>query len=396
MTDDPSGSADPKRAASSVVEQREDDLLSLSHRIHGNPEHGFEETAAVGWIGEALEEAGFNVEAGAYDLETSFDAVIGDGPLTLVVCAEYDALPGLGHACGHNIIASAAVGAAMAIAPLVDDLGVRLRLLGTPAEEGGGGKIVLLERGAFADAHAAMMVHPGAVDLPFMPCLATTRLAVDFEGVAAHASAYPERGINAADAATLAQVAIGMLRQHLRPDSRVHGIVTHGGDAPNVVPHRTSMDYLVRAADRQNLADLEEKVRACFEAGAVGTGATVEVTRSMPVYAELRTDPALTDAYVANGERLGRSFVEMTPRVMRAAGSTDMGNVSQVLPSIHPMIGLGREAGTLHTQEFAAAAISAAGDRSVVDGAIALAHTVIDAATDRTIRDRLLVRGAAG
>jgi amidohydrolase len=230
-----------------------------------------------------------------------------------------------------------------------------------------------------------------------MPTLATTRLAVAYTGQAAHASAFPERGVNAADAATLAQTAIAMARQQLPPRTRVHGIVTEAGTAPNVIPDRAALDYLVRAPDRAALDLLEEKVRACFEAAAVATGCGVEVTRSMPVYDSLVVDPEITALYRSNAEVIGRSFHEVTERVVRAAGSTDMGNVSRVVPSIHPMIGLGRGAGTIHAPEFAVAARGESGDRAAIDGAIALAHTVVDVAGTTTLRNRLLEEpGTAG
>jgi metal-dependent amidase/aminoacylase/carboxypeptidase family protein len=222
-----------------------------------------------------------------------------------------------------------------------------------------------------------------------MPSLATTRLAITYTGKAAHASAFPELGINAADAAVISQVAIGLMRQHLTAGQRVHGIVVDGGDAPNVIPDRTRMDYLVRAADLESLESLEHRLRQCFQAGAIGTGAGVDVTRSMPTYDALLPDPVLTDAYVANIEALGRQMRAVTEKAKRAAGSTDMGNVSQRIPAIHPMIGLGRDAGVIHGDTFAAAAESEVGDRAVIDGAIALAATVVDAALDERIRDHL-------
>src|SRR5919197_2091490 len=266
-------------------------LVALSRRIHGAPELAFEEKRACGWLCEALVQVGFAVEAGAYGLPTAFAARAGSGPLRLVVCAEYDALPDVGHACGHNLIAAMAVGAGLAPAEGADDLGVEVTVLGTPAEESGGGKVIMLERGAFADAHAAMMVHPAPFELAAMPVIASTQFDVHYTGKAAHAAAYPDLGINAADALVVAQAAIGLLRQHLRPSDRVHGIVTKGGDAPNIVPARTSARYMVRAATLEELAEVRAKVLRCFEAGALATGASLEVGAGRRPHAEMRHDP---------------------------------------------------------------------------------------------------------
>ncbi|MGB8361934.1 MAG: M20 family metallopeptidase [Acidimicrobiia bacterium] len=378
-----------KASIASQISAGAEELFDLSHEIHRNPELAFHEEAGARLVADALEDPATTVEVGGYDLPTSVDARSGGGGLVVALVAEYDALPGLGHACGHNIIAAAAVGAFRALRPHLDQLDLELRLVGTPAEEGGGGKILLLERGGFDNVDAALMVHPGPVDLPYMPSLATTRFDVTFRGAAAHASAFPEHGINAADAAVISQVAIGLLRQQLTADQRVHGIVIDGGDAPNVIPDRVRLDYMIRAADIEGLEALERKLRGCFDAGAIGTGATLEFERSMPIYAALEPDPILTDAYVSNAAALGREVRPITERARRAAGSTDMGNVSLRIPSIHPMIGLGRDAGVIHGEAFAKAAGSVVGDRAVIDGAIALAHTIVDATLDPAIREHL-------
>lgn len=394
LTAGPGAVAAAKQFIDDAVARDAHALIGLSHSIHSCPELAFEEHRAAAWLAEILAEAGLAVTVGAYGLDTAVTASAGDGPLRVVLCAEYDALPSLGHACGHNIIAAAAAGAARALAALADDLGITVRLLGTPAEERGGGKVILLERGAFDGAAAALMVHPGPVDLPFMPTLATTGLDARYAGRSAHASAFPERGINAADAVTLAQVALALLRQHLPPDARVHGIVTDGGDAANVVPARAALSYLLRAGSVEELGRLKQRVRACFEAGAVATGATVRVEQTLPLYAELRVHDGLTSAFRHNLEARGRTVRDVTERVRRAAGSTDMGNVSHRLPAIHPMIGLGRDRGVPHQPEFAATAVSPAGDRAVLDGATALAQTVVDAALVPALRQQLV--GAPG
>jgi amidohydrolase len=367
-------------------------LVALSHTIHAHPELAFEEEQSSRWVADALADAGLEVEAGVCDLPTAFVATAGHGPLTIGICAEYDALPGIGHACGHNVIAAAAVGAGAALARVADDLGVTVRVLGTPAEEGGGGKILMLERGAFDGVHAAMMVHPAPMEQLQMDCLAVSHFDVFFHGKEAHASAFPERGINAADALTVAQVAIGLLRQHFRAGNQVHGIVTKGGEAPNIVPAETSAKYYVRARTLRELEALEPRVRRCFDAGATATGTTYEVRHASPPYSEFRPDPELMAAYRRCAEQIGRSFVDFdrTPGTELKGGSTDMANVSLALPAIHPLLGIDSLPAVNHQPEFAAAAISAAADRAVVDGALAMAWTVIEVAAEGPLRDRLL------
>jgi amidohydrolase len=385
---------DPKTAARERIEQHGERLLDLSHRIHAHPELAMEEERACAWLCETLAEAGFAVEPGVGGLPTAFAARSGPGPLRMVVCAEYDALPAIGHACGHNIIAAMAAGAGIGLAAVADAVGLEVTVLGTPAEESVGGKIILLGRGAFAGAHAAMMVHPHPLDVVELPIIAVDQLNVRYLGKAAHAAGFPELGVNAADAMVVAQTAIGLLRQHLRPTDRVHGIVTKGGDAPNVVPARTEGTWLVRAHDLDELEEVEAKVRRCFEAGALATGAELELSPDHPPYAEMHHDAGLAAAYRRNGEALGRRFLEAR-ELERVAGSTDMGNVSLALPSIHPSIAIDSLPAVNHQPEFTAHCVTQAGDKAVLDGAIAMAWTAIDAATDERLRDRLM-RGGRG
>jgi len=379
--------ADAKEVARERVTQARDELVALSHRIHANPELGFEEEQACAWLCELLEGAGLQVERGVGDLPTAFAARAGSGPLHMVVCAEYDALPAVGHACGHNVIAAMAAGAGMALARVADDAGLRVTVLGTPAEEGGGGKILLLKRGAFDGAHAAMMVHPSPYEQPEMPIIAVNHLKVAYTGKEAHASAYPFLGVNAADALVVAQTAIGLLRQHLRPSDRVHGIVTKGGDAANIIPAHTTADWMVRAADLEQLEEVRAKVARCFEAGALATGATLELSEDHDPYSEMRHDHELSALYQRNAEALGRTFIG---RSDRGAGSTDMGNVSLALPSIHPTIGIDSLPAVNHQPEFTASCATPAADQAVVDGAVAMAWAAIDAAADQALRERLL------
>jgi amidohydrolase len=379
-----------KAAAQARFDAMRPHLVDLSHRIHAHPEIGFEEERASTWLAETLTDAGFTVTRGICDLPTAFIAHAGSGPLHVAICAEYDCLPRIGHACGHNIIAAMAAGAGIAAAEVADDVGLTVHVIGTPAEEmGGGGKILLLERGAFAGIHAAMMVHPSPTDNVTPVSLANSYFEVRYTGKEAHAAAFPERGINAADALTIAQVALGLLRQHIRATDRIHGIVTKGGDAPNIIPAHTAAKYAVRAQTVDDLEEIRTKVLRCFEAGAVATGASLEVVGQRRPYAQLRHDPDIAAAYRHNAEALGRMFPDpATPP--RPGGSTDMGNVSLALPSIHPMIGIDSLPATNHQPEFAAHCITPAADQALVHGALAMAWTAIDLAHTPALRHRLL------
>ncbi|MGH9300353.1 MAG: M20 family metallopeptidase [Acidimicrobiales bacterium] len=390
-TGPPSPGTRAKQQARATLRGATDSLVELSHTIWAHPELGFEEEQASAWLTDALAHAGLTVEAGVCGLPTAFVATAGHGPLTVAICAEYDALPGIGHACGHNVIAATAVGAALALAPLADDLGLTVRIVGTPAEEGGGGKILMLERGAFAGVNAAMMVHPAPVEMVQMPCLAVGHVDVAFTGKAAHASSFPHQGINAADALTLAQVAIGLLRQHLAPGDQVHGIVTDGGDAPNIVPAHAGAKYYMRSRTLVGLEALEPRIRRCFEAGALATGADFTMVPQSPNYSEFAADEAISAIYRDNAEELGRVFPPLKGPVM--GGSTDMANVSLAMPAIHPMLGIDSLPAVNHQPEFTAAAAAPAADRAVIDGALAMAWTTIDLATGPE-RDRLLARTA--
>ena len=381
---------DAKTAARERLDAQRARLLDLSHRIHANPELAFQEEKACAWLCDELASAGFAVERGVYDLPTAFVARAGSGPLHIAICAEYDCLPGIGHACGHNIIAAAGAGAGIALAPAADQLGLTVSVIGTPAEEGGGGKVLLLERGAFEGVHAAMMVHPAPADVAEPPVIAVQHFEVRYTGKEAHASSYPEQGINAADALTVAQVAIGLLRQHIRQSDRIHGIVTKGGDAPNVVPAHTSARYYVRAKTLAQLEEIRAKVQRCFEAGAIATGATLEIVEVEAPYAQMQHDAEIAALYKRNAEELGRRFPEFGSALERWAGSTDMGNVSLVIPSIHPMIGINSWPAGNHQPEFTEHCATAAADQAVYDGALAMAWTAIDLASEDSLRERLL------
>ncbi|HEY3832173.1 MAG TPA: M20 family metallopeptidase [Acidimicrobiia bacterium] len=381
-------STSARDTATAAVDAHHDALVDLSHRIHAHPELKFEEERSSAWTAEALADRGFSVEQGVCDLPTAFIARAGNGPLHIALCAEYDALPGVGHACGHNIIAASAVGAGLALAPIADDLGITVSVIGTPAEEGGGGKIFLLERGAFDGVHAALMVHPAPIDGLRPRVSAVAHFEVRATGRASHAAAAPELGINAADALTVAQVAIGLLRQHIRATDQVHGIVLDGGDAANIVPAHACADYMVRATTVEQLAELRPRIERCFDAGALATGAHIEIHDECPTYTHMQHDDELVELYREGSESLGREYsdLEMT-------FSTDMGNVSLALPSIHPCIGIDTAGAVNHQPEFAAACVNASADQAVRDSALGMALAVIAAASSNAARDRLLARG---
>ncbi len=362
------------------VDEVTDDVLRASHRIHAEPEVRFVEHAAAELLSAALREHGFDVETGVGGLPTAFVADAcntedTDAPTITVFC-EYDALEGLGHGCGHNLIAAAGLGAALTARRWLHqhpEHPGRIRVVGSPGEEGGGGKAYLIDAGLLASTDAALMVHPLGQDLVRMPSLARVALDVVFTGRAAHASAVPHEGINALDGVTLTQNAIGLLRQQLRADSRVHGIVSDGGQAPNIIPERAGMRLFVRSPDTDYLTDrLVPAVENCARGAALATGADVEITRPAPAYDGMRTNEVLARLCDTNFALLGRRPVDGTET--GGPGSTDMGNVSRVVPAIHPCLRLTPEL-AMHTREAAAAAGSAAGDQVAVDGATLLALT---------------------
>ena len=376
-----------KEAAQAETTRASDALVELSHRIWEHPELAFEEEQTSAWTAGALSDAGFEVEVGVADLPTAFIAEAGSGPLTIGICAELDALPGIGHACGHNMIASAAVGAGLGLARIADDLGITVRVLGTPAEELGGGKILMVERGAFDGLHLAMMVHPSPAEGDTFPTLAISQCDFHFHGKTAHASLAPNLGVNAADAITIAQAAVGLLRQHLEPTDQVHGIVSNGGEAANIVPGETTARYFMRAPTLDALQVLQPRIERCFEAGALATGATLDIEPLGPPYSEFVHDDEVANFYRANAAELGRS---MGVRSTRAAGSTDMANVSLLMPTIHPTLGLDCYPVVNHQPEFADYCTTPLADQALVEGATAMAWTVVDATKPGATRDRLL------
>jgi amidohydrolase len=359
------------------VDRRADLLLDVSHQIHEHPELGYEEVFAHDLLSEVIAADGVAVEPHAFGVDTAFVGRAGTEGPTVAVCCEYDALPGIGHACGHNIIAAAGLGAGLAAAALADSAGGRVLILGTPAEEGGGGKVRLIDAGAFAGVDAALMVHPAGGDLRAMNVIAVHRVLVTYHGEAAHAAAFPHKGRNALDAAVLGYMNVAALRQHIRPEERLHGIFTEAGDKPNIVPARAAAEWYVRAGDVRRLEQLRPRLIACLQAGADAAGCTVDFEWQDPIYADMRDNAPMVDLYAANAGSLGRRLAAPDD-AFSVVGSTDMGNVSYEVPSIHPMIAVSPPNISIHTPEFAGFAGGAPGDAAVLDGAKAMAMTVAD------------------
>ena len=375
--------------ARSTIESVRESLISLSHFVHEHPETNYKEFLTSAAVADAVERAGFQVERNAGGLPTAFKATKGTGSLHVVFCAEYDALPDVGHACGHNIIAASSVGAAIGLASVADDLDLRVTLLGTPAEEGGGGKIDLIRAGYFKDEHVAMMIHPWPTERLAATCLAVDAITVTYTGKEAHASAAPWEGTNALDALNVAQVAIGFMRQQLRPGDQVHGHVLHSGSAANIIPSSASADFMIRSLSNESLDALRARVIACFEAGALATGAKFEITNKFQRFSHMVSHDGVLAHYREAAEALGRSFELDDQGTALPTISTDMANVSLEVPSIHPLLMIPTNGAVNHQPEFTAACKTPAADNAVLDGAIALAWTAIGVAEDSALRQEL-------
>ena len=359
-----------------TVESHKRQIIQLSLSIHDNPELGFKEDKAAAWLTNYLEDNGFHVERGIAGLPTAFRATYGQESPRIALLAEYDALPKVGHGCGHNIIGVSAVGAGVASKHAVDQLGGSIMVMGTPGEEVLGGKIDLVKAGAFAAVDVAMIVHPDTSNMPTQNALAASTLEAEFFGRPAHAASQPHKGINALDAMVLAFNAINSLRQHIRGDARIHGIITDGGEAPNIVPAHSAATFLVRALDGDYLAELKDRVLNCFKGAAMASGARLEYSWKNRPYDPMKNNMTLAGLFKQNLESLGRTVDDFDHR--SGLGSTDMGNVSQVVPSIHPTIAIAPREVLLHSPEFATATVSEAGHNGLLDAAKAMAMTVVD------------------
>ncbi|MBM3130131.1 MAG: M20 family metallopeptidase [Chloroflexi bacterium] len=377
-----------KDRALACLDAQRDHLIRTSATIHANPEIAFQEFKSSALLCDELEHAGFDVTRGIGGLETAFRAEAfgnGDGA-TVALLAEYDALPELGHACGHNIMGTASLGAALAVKSVLANLPGRVAVIGTPAEEGGGGKVILVARGIFNDVDAAMIVHPSGRNMVARGSLASTRLFLEFSGKASHAAAAPEEGINALEAVILTFNNVNALRLHLRPDARLHGIITNGGTAANIIPDYAAAQFSVRAAKHGYAQQVLRRVIQCAEAGAAATGATLKYSTN-PSYADLIPNLTLAQAFAANWETLGVHVID--PRPDDRMGSTDMGNVSHVVPAIHPYIKITNEGIGGHTLEFRAASISPMANDGLILAAKGMAMTTIDLLSDPDLMARV-------
>jgi len=364
-----------------AVDRLADDLESISRKIHDNPELAYQEVKAAGWLADFLSVQGFKVERGVAGVETAFRATLdtGSGPTIAILC-EYDALPAIGHACGHNIIATSGAGAGAALAAVRDKLpGGRIQVIGTPAEEGGGGKIRLIKGGVFQTVDAAMMIHGFDRWILHQDLLGITRASFEFRGKAAHASADPWEGVNALDACVQTFNAVSMLRQQMRPDCRIHGVVADGGAAANIIPERAVADFNVRGPSLASMWALYRRVVACAEAAAVATGARLTVTQHRDVYEPLKRNQALLDVFADN---LGAAGLGEGPPAPDRLASSDIGNVSQVTPTIHAWIAIAPLGTAIHTREFAAAAAAPGARAGLLAGAKLMALSAVDLLAD--------------
>jgi len=370
---------DAKTRAVEAVDALEGRLRSISREIFEHPEEKFEEVRASKLLADELRAAGFEVEVGTAGLATAIRAVhpsAAPGP-TVAILGEYDALPELGHACGHNLIAAGALGAALAVASVKRDVPGRLVFLGTPAEEGGGGKVVMIEAGTFRGVDAAIMFHPSSFTAVEHGSLAITEVRLEFRGVAAHASASPERGINALDAVIQTFNGINALRQHIRDGARIHGIITNGGAKPNIVPEYAAAEFYVRAAETAYRDELLGKLERCAKGAALAAGATFSMSEISPPYKAMRPNRALGAAFTRNLESLGWAFdADDLP-----FGSTDMGDVSQAVPAIHAYVAICDRAIAFHSRGFAEASQSERGHQGMLAAAKAMAMTAVDVLT---------------
>lgn len=361
-----------------AIDDASDELRVLNLDIHGHPEVRFEEEHAHAALTTFLDEHGFEVVRSAFGLPTAFRAVAGSGDPTVAIICEYDALPDIGHACGHNLIATAGIAVGLALQEAIEPGEGTIVVMGSPAEEGGGGKIAMIDEGAFDGIDLAMMLHPGnRTDTARSSSLANRRLDIDFYGVNAHAAARPWQGVNALDAMVLAFSAIGLLRQQIQPTWRVHGIISNGGEAENIIPGHTSAKMLVRTPLVSERPELESRVLACFEGAAAQTGARLEYHWDERPYSELQQSPPLAESYEGHFEAMAGEI----DRTVAAAASTDMGNVSQVLPSLHPSFKIPSEFGN-HNAGFTEAAATQEAHELTLRAATALALTALDAYVD--------------
>ena len=369
-----------KAAIVKEIDAHSKQLGALSRKIHDNPETAMQEGRASAWLTAYLKVNGFTVEKGIYKLPTAFGARYGKGKPIIAFLAEYDALPKLGHACGHNLIATSAVAAGIGAKKAVDELGGSIVVYGTPGEEADAGKAIMADRGAFRGLDAVMITHPGGGHQVVLSALACQTLEVEFFGKAAHAASDPEKGINALEAMILSYNSINALRQHIKESARIHGIITDGGQAPNVVPAHTAATFLVRARDDEYLDILKEKVLKCFAGAAVATGAELKYRWADVRYAAMRNNMTMAKLFRKN--MLDMGILIPLGDTSGNGGSSDVGNVSRLAPTIQPIVGIATENISLHTPQFCEAAAAKKGLRRMLEAAKAMAMTAVDLLAD--------------
>jgi len=367
-------------------------LCEVSDWMYENPELGFEEFKTSKYLVNYIESKTKKVTYPTHGLETAFEITYGsEGPL-VVICVEYDALPEVGHACGHNIIATASIGTGIALNNLVEDLGIRVKILGTPAEEGGGGKIILLDNGAFEGASCSMMIHPSVEDVVDPTFTTIQQYKVEYFGKDAHAAGAPDQGINALDAQIQLFVNASTYRQQMVQSNRMHGVIKDGGYKPNIIPSYTSSDWYLRSLNKDGLDELEKHFMNFVNAAALSTRCEVKITIPDYRYEEIDNNKILCDLYFENSKEVGREMIYQKDSIRPGLGSTDMGNISQAFPSIHPMLSIGDGSSVNHQPEFAAETVTESGHKAIYDGAYAMGATIIDL-VEKNLWDKLKESG---
>ena len=370
------------------VEKLAGDLFAISEFLKANPEIAYQEFKACDHLCQVLSEKGFEVQKDVGNVETAFLARPADcSPArpSVALLAEYDALPKIGHGCGHNMIAAASLGAAMALKQLLGSEAGGVAVVGTPAEEGGGGKVRLADAGVFEDMDVAMMFHPGGQNIPAKDMLGRIKFKMEFMGRTAHASGSPDRGINALDAMVNAYASMNAIRQHLRPDGRIHGIITHGGDAPNIIPDYAAGLFYVRAGSRSYRDEIFERVNNCARGAALALGAESNIEIAPPKLDPMKRNGALEDAIRMNMEALGLSIDDDDGR----RGSSDIGNLSHILPAVHPLLAIVGSDVAGHSVEFCEATTTDRGREVLLKAAKLLAMTALDYLTSADLRERV-------
>jgi len=370
------------------VEKISSHLFAISEYLYQNPEIAFQEFKALEYLSRFLQDHDFKVEKGIGGLETAFLAWPSGRPVkkpTLALLAEYDALSGVGHGCGHNMIAAASLGAALALNAYPERFQGSFVVVGTPAEEGGGGKILLAEAGIFSGMDAAMMFHPGRLNLPGEDMIGRVKFKVEFFGKSSHASATPDKGINALDAIVAAYNNISLLRQQIRPEARIHGIITHGGDAPNIIPEYTAGLFYVRAATKGYRDEVFEKVKKCIEGAAIATGAEFKIEVKQPILDPIQRNLPLEESMKTNMQALGIPISMDDGR----RGSSDVGNLSQLIPVVHPILAIVEPETPSHSKTFAEATMTEKSQSTLINAAKILAMTGYDFLTSRELRDKV-------